>query len=143
MSPEKTIDIERLRARVVALVTELPRLRAQVVDLATDLRDALRIALSQLDSALSLDVDSSPRVDELDLSFRAYNCLDFHPIKTIAELVNTPCSELLKIKNMGIVTVAEIQALLEQRGLTLRDLPHAARFDKYLRRERERVAKAK
>jgi DNA-directed RNA polymerase alpha subunit len=144
MSPEpkKTIALEQLRARVAAL----RYLGMQLVKMVTDLRDAIQIDVARLD-VLDSPEDLPAGVEELDLSVRAHGCLlgtyNAHPIKTIAELVNTPCSELLKIKNMGIITVAEVQALLEQRGLTLRDLPHAQRFDKYLRRERERVAEGK
>jgi DNA-directed RNA polymerase alpha subunit len=139
MSPEPKNTIG---ARVAAL----RYLGMQLVKMVTDLRDAIQIEITRLD-VLDSPENLPAGVDELDLSFRAYNCLtglyNAHPIQTIAELVNTPCSELLKIQNMGIITIAEVQALLEERGLTLRDLPHAARFDKYLRRERERVAKGK
>ncbi len=58
-------------------------------------------------------------VSALELSVRAYNCLDGEDIKTIAELVSWKESDLLKVRNFGKTTLVEIKAKLEEIGLSL------------------------
>lgn len=59
----------------------------------------------------------------MPLSVRAYNCLrsdfDHNPILTIRELCSRTALDLLNRRNMGLLSVAEIIVVLEQRGLKL------------------------
>jgi len=58
-------------------------------------------------------------VDELELSVRASNCLKTASIRTIADLVQTTESELLKTKNFGKKSLNEIKTILGGMGLSL------------------------
>jgi len=58
-------------------------------------------------------------VDELDLSVRSYNCLKNANIRTIADLVQRTEPEMLKTKNFGRKSLAEIKELLAEMGLSL------------------------
>lgn len=58
-------------------------------------------------------------ISALDLSVRAYNCLDGENIKTVGELVIWKETDLLKVRNFGKTTLNEIQAKLEALGLEL------------------------
>ncbi len=58
-------------------------------------------------------------VDELELSVRASNCLKTASIRTIADLVQTTESELLKTKNFGKKSLNEIKTILGEMGLSL------------------------
>jgi len=58
-------------------------------------------------------------VDELELSVRASNCLKTASIRTIADLVQTTESELLKTKNFGKKSLNEIKTILREMGLSL------------------------
>lgn len=56
-------------------------------------------------------------VDELELSVRAHNCLKAANIKNMAELVMLAESELLKFRNFGRKSLAELGEVVEQFGL--------------------------
>jgi len=56
-------------------------------------------------------------VDELELSVRSHNCLRAANIKTIAELVKRDEAELLKFRNFGRKSLAELSEIVEAEGL--------------------------
>ncbi len=56
-------------------------------------------------------------VDELELSVRAHNCLKAANIKTLGELVQLQESELLKFRNFGRKSLAELSEVVEICGL--------------------------
>jgi DNA-directed RNA polymerase subunit alpha len=58
-------------------------------------------------------------VDELELTVRAANCLKAEHIYRIADLVTKTESELLSTPNLGKVSLWEIKAALQKRGLSL------------------------
>jgi DNA-directed RNA polymerase subunit alpha len=57
-------------------------------------------------------------VDELELSVRSHNCLRAANIKTIADLVKRGEPELLKFRNFGRKSLAELSEIIEQFGLS-------------------------
>jgi DNA-directed RNA polymerase subunit alpha len=57
-------------------------------------------------------------VDELELSVRSHNCLRSANIKTLADLVRRSESELLKFRNFGRKSLAELSEIVDQHGLT-------------------------
>jgi DNA-directed RNA polymerase subunit alpha len=57
-------------------------------------------------------------VDELELSVRSHNCLRAANIKTIADLVRREESELLKFRNFGRKSLAELAAIIEAEKLS-------------------------
>ena len=66
-------------------------------------------------------------VSALELSVRAYNCLDAEGIKSLRDLVVRDEADLLKVRNFGRTTLDEIEQRLETLGLTLgMDLPAEA-----------------
>jgi DNA-directed RNA polymerase subunit alpha len=58
-------------------------------------------------------------IGELELSVRSANCLREAKIHTIGELVDKSAAELLKYRNFGKKSLAEIEELLEGMGLKL------------------------
>lgn len=58
-------------------------------------------------------------VDVLDLPIRPANCLRKMGITTIGELIKTPESDLLKIRNFGEKSLREIKEKLQPMGLEL------------------------
>jgi len=58
-------------------------------------------------------------ISELELSVRSANCLKDGNIKTIAELVRKPESELLTYRNFGKKSLTEINEILKAMGLSL------------------------
>ncbi len=71
-------------------------------------------------------------VDELELSVRSHNCLRSANIKTIADLVRKDESELLKFRNFGRKSLAELSAIVEELGLNF-----GMDVDKYLKDSNE------
>ena len=57
-------------------------------------------------------------VDDLELSVRSHNCLRAANIKTLADLVRREESELLKFRNFGRKSLAELSEIVEEFGLT-------------------------
>jgi len=65
-----------------------------------------------------LDLINKP-ITELELSVRSANCLSAANIKTIGDLVRRTEAQMLKYKNFGKKSLAEIQGILVSMGLTL------------------------
>jgi DNA-directed RNA polymerase subunit alpha len=57
-------------------------------------------------------------VSELDLSVRAYNCLKSANIKTLGELVSLEVSDMMKFRNFGKKSLAELEDLVAGKNLT-------------------------
>jgi DNA-directed RNA polymerase subunit alpha len=71
-------------------------------------------------------------VDDLELSVRAHNCLKAANIKTIADLVRRDESEMLKFRNFGRKSLAELTEIVETLGLEF-----GMDVEKYLKEENE------
>src|SRR5690554_919831 len=59
-------------------------------------------------------------VEELDLSVRSYNCLKRAAINTVDELVRKSEEDMMKVRNLGKKSLAEIKEKLDELGLSLR-----------------------
>ncbi|HHY10127.1 MAG TPA: DNA-directed RNA polymerase subunit alpha [Firmicutes bacterium] len=68
----------------------------------------------------SIDRLMEMTVEELDLSVRSYNCLKRAGINTLDELVRRSEDDLMKVRNLGKKSLAEIVGKLEELGLSLR-----------------------
>ncbi len=77
--------------------------------------------VTKQDAAASLPFDPKllKKVDELELSVRANNCLKNDNITYIGELVQKTENDMLKTPNFGRKSLNEIKAQLEQMGLHL------------------------
>ncbi|MDD8016982.1 MAG: DNA-directed RNA polymerase subunit alpha [Bacteroidota bacterium] len=67
-------------------------------------------------------------VDELELSVRSHNCLRAADIKTLGDLVRKDEGELLKFRNFGRKSLAELTAIVDANNLTF-----GMDVDKYLK----------
>ena len=59
-------------------------------------------------------------VEELDLSVRSFNCLKRAGINTVEELINKTEEDMMKVRNLGVKSLEEVQAKLASLGLSLR-----------------------
>ena len=71
-------------------------------------------------------------VDDLELSVRSHNCLKAANIKNLAELVRKDESEMLKFRNFGRKSLAELMEIVENLGLEF-----GMDVDKFLKEETE------
>lgn len=66
-------------------------------------------------------VSAETPITELGLSVRSGKCMRALGITTIAELIARSGKELLKCKNFGATSLAEIREKLAERGFKLKD----------------------
>ncbi len=55
---------------------------------------------------------------DLDLSVRAYNCLKAADVKTLGDLVELEISDMMKFRNFGKKSLAELEQLVADKSLT-------------------------
>lgn len=84
-----------------------------------ELIGALSVILAkvrEIEAELELLIPS-PRdgqsIDDLEISVRAYNCLKNKGIVTVGQLRLMSISQLLRIENLGVKTLREIQQALK------------------------------
>lgn len=58
------------------------------------------------------------QLTDLDLSVRAFNCLRAANIQTLGDLVSHDVADLLKFRNFGKKSLAELEELVRKKGLT-------------------------
>jgi len=56
-------------------------------------------------------------IADLDLSVRAYNCLKAADIKTLGDLASLDISDMMKFRNFGKKSLAELEQLVAEKGL--------------------------
>ena len=71
-------------------------------------------------------------VDDLELSVRSHNCLKAANIKNLSDLVRKDESEMLKFRNFGRKSLAELMEIVENLGLEF-----GMDVEKYLKEEAE------
>jgi len=57
-------------------------------------------------------------LNDLDLSVRAYNCLKAADVKTLGDLVRLEISDMMKFRNFGKKSLAELEQLIAEKSLT-------------------------
>lgn len=60
-------------------------------------------------------------IEEMDLSVRSYNCLKRANINTIEDLVKKSKNDMLKVRKLGLKSIEEVIAKLEDYNLSLRN----------------------
>jgi DNA-directed RNA polymerase subunit alpha len=56
-------------------------------------------------------------LNDLDLSVRAYNCLKAADVRTLGDLVQLEISDMMKFRNFGKKSLAELEQLVQEKGL--------------------------
>lgn len=57
-------------------------------------------------------------LSDLDLSVRAYNCLKAADVKSLGNLVGLEISDMMKFRNFGKKSLAELEQLIQEKALT-------------------------
>ena len=58
------------------------------------------------------------QLHDLDLSVRAYNCLKAADVKSLGDLVQLDISDMMKFRNFGKKSLAELEQLVAEKSLT-------------------------
>jgi len=61
-------------------------------------------------------------VEELDLSVRSYNCLKRAGIDTVDELIQRTEEDMMKVRNLGKKSLAEVKSKLAELDLSLKKI---------------------
>ena len=85
-----------------------------------DLSDkSSRIQVIAAEEENSKDKVLEMNIDELELSVRSYNCLKRAGINTVEELCNRTSEDMMKVRNLGRKSLAEVLSKLKELGLSL------------------------
>ena len=57
-------------------------------------------------------------LNDLDLSVRAYNCLKAADVRSLGDLVRLEISDMMKFRNFGKKSLAELEQLVAEKNLT-------------------------
>lgn len=102
------LDALKESARIlVSYFTQLIEPKSKQVD------DIVKIQPSVSDDVLKM------RIEELDIPTRIVNALGNGGIETIEQLLITPRSALIKIKNLGSKSLGVVEEKLKEKGITL------------------------
>lgn len=104
---------EALSVSAKILIEHL-RLFVNLTEAADDIEVLVQKDEEPKDKALSMTVE------ELELSVRSYNCLKRAGINTVEELVKRTEADMLKVRNLGKKSLAEVKEKLAEYGLALR-----------------------
>ena len=55
---------------------------------------------------------------DMDLSVRAYNCLKAADVRTLGDLVSLEISDMMKFRNFGKKSLAELEQLVADKNMT-------------------------
>ena len=55
---------------------------------------------------------------DVDLSVRAYNCLKAADVRTLGDLVRLEISDMMKFRNFGKKSLAELEEIIAEKNLT-------------------------
>ena len=104
-----------------AAVSLAAKILMEHVKLFTDLTesvDSVEIMVEKEEE--NIDRLMEMTVEELDLSVRSYNCLKRAGINTVDELIRKTEEDMMKVRNLGKKSLAEIKEKLAELGLSLR-----------------------
>ena len=104
-----------------AAVSLSAKILMEHIKLFTDLTesvDSVEIMVEKEEE--SMDRLMEMTVEELDLSVRSYNCLKRAGINTVDELIRKTEEDMMKVRNLGKKSLAEIKEKLAELGLSLR-----------------------
>jgi DNA-directed RNA polymerase subunit alpha len=57
-------------------------------------------------------------LSDLDLSVRAFNCLKAADVRTLGDLAKLEISDMMKFRNFGKKSLAELEQLIQEKSLT-------------------------
>jgi DNA-directed RNA polymerase subunit alpha len=83
-------------------------------------------AMNKMNILVSTEDDSKTKlldmpIEEMELSVRSYNCLKRANINTIEDLIHKSKEDMLKVRNLGLKSIEEVQEKLTEYGLKFRD----------------------
>ena len=119
-----TLDV---RTNGTISARDVVSLAAKILSDHTALFVALSDEIERMEPCLERDEEETKErfdampIEELDFSVRAYNCLKRAGIHSVGELLAMTEAQLMKLRNFGNNSLAEVKSKLEERGMSLSD----------------------
>lgn len=98
---DENINLRKINAELQELISNLPENKKEYIENITSKRSIL----------------STP-IGQLDLSTRTLNCMQNCGIKTLGEITSYGKHELLRFRNFGKKSLAELEYVVKKHGLT-------------------------
>lgn len=126
----QSIDYDKLTLEVTTNGTitarEIVSLAGKIIMEHVGLFVSLCTEMSDMNILISHEDDGQIKflempIEEMDLSVRSYNCLKRASINTVEDLVKKSKNDMLKVRNLGLKSIEEVIAKLEDYGLSLRN----------------------
>ena len=126
----QSIDYDKLTLEVTTNGTisarEIVSLAGKIIMEHIGLFVSLCSEMSDMNILISHEEESQTKflempIEEMDLSVRSYNCLKRANINTVEDLVKKSKNDMLKVRNLGLKSIEEVIAKLEEYGLSLRN----------------------
>lgn len=125
----QSIDYDKLTLEVTTNGTitarEIVSLAGKIIMEHVGLFVSLCTNMSEMNILTSHEDDAQTKflempIEDMDLSVRSYNCLKRANINTVEDLVKKSKNDMLKVRNLGLKSIEEVIAKLEDYGLSLR-----------------------
>ncbi len=120
-------EIEKLKREIKYLQDENYLLKKKIFSIVSIIEDEAEIKVKNTEMTpeefkqINIKCLATP-LRHMDLSVRSYNCLiQVAGMKTLGDLIQYSKRDLLKYKNFGKNSLTEIEQLLTQYGLELRE----------------------
>ena len=111
-----TIKPEEATSLGAKILTEHLNLFIGLTDHVSDVEIMVEKEEDQKEKVLEMTVE------ELDLSVRSYNCLKGAGINTVDELIQRTEEDMMKVRNLGKKSLAEVKGKLAELDLSLRKI---------------------
>ncbi|NLM38470.1 MAG: DNA-directed RNA polymerase subunit alpha [Firmicutes bacterium] len=111
---DKTIAPDEAVSLAAKIMMEHLKLFTDLTESVSDVEIMVEKEEESIDRLLEMTVE------ELDLSVRSYNCLKRAGINTLAELTRRTEEDMMKVRNLGKKSLAEVKEKLAELGLSLR-----------------------
>lgn len=105
-------EVTSLSAKIIQDHTQL------FVDLVESMKDVNVLKTREEDKQQKV-LEMS--IDDLELSVRSYNCLKRAGINTVQDLTNKSRNDMLKVRNLGLKSLDEVEKKLSALGLGLKN----------------------
>ena len=109
ISPEKSLSL------AAKILTEHLNVFVDLTEEAREAEIMVEKEETEQDKALVMSIE------ELDLSVRSYNCLKRAGINTVQELTEKTEADMIKVRNLGKKSLAEVNSKLDSLGLSLKN----------------------
>ncbi len=109
ISPEKSLSL------AAKILTEHLNVFVDLTEEAREAEIMVEKEETEQDKALVMSIE------ELDLSVRSYNCLKRAGINTVQELTEKTEADMMKVRNLGKKSLAEVNSKLDSLGLSLKN----------------------